>query len=308
MNSLSIVVTAYNVGPFLGRALQSAHDALAVFHAECGRDLRSEVVVVNDGSSDDTPRVLHAFLAGRTDWRVLHRSEPSSPGAARNAGVEQSQGELLFFLDGDDLFLPPHLAACWRLLREGQVDYGKTGVRLADPVHADWRGPLEQSLVINLAVKRSCHQAIGGFPDYHLYRREGGRLEREADVFMTGEDQAYNRLLAGLFRGGKVAAETVQYVRRPGNAYDRQYEKFQKPRGSHPETSNADEEYRLALAEVIVRKRLAELRRVTPGAASSEAQAALAAAREALASGRRRRAEALCRQGLEAEAGNSELW
>ena len=133
-------------------------------------------------------------------------------------------------------------------------------------------------------------------------------MEREADVFVTGEDQAYNRLLAGLFRGGKVAAETVQYVRRPGNAYDRQYEKFCRPRGTHPETHGGDEDYRLGLAEVIVQKRLAELRKAVPGAASAAAWSALTAARDALRLGEWRRAEAACRQGLEAESGNAELW
>ncbi len=230
MTSLSVIVTAYDLGHYIGRSLQSVHDARALFHAECGGEVRTEVIVVDDGSADDTPRVVQAFVAGRDGWRVLRRPGPSSPGAARNAGVEQAQGDLLFFLDGDDLFLPPHLAACWRAMREGKFDYVKSGVRLADPIHADWRGPMEHSLVINLAVRRSCHDAIGGFPDYHLFRREGARLEREADVFKTGEDQSYNRLLAGLFRGGKVASETVQYVRRPGNAYDRQYEKFRRRR------------------------------------------------------------------------------
>ena len=301
MTALSVVVTAYNLGPFVGRSLQSVHDALALFHAEFGGEVGSEVIVVDDGSADETPRVVQSFVAGRDGWRVLRRPGPSSPGAARNAGVEQAQGDFLFFLDGDDLYLPPHLAACWRALRDPGLDYVKTGVRLADPVHPDWRGPVEHSLVINLCVKRSCHDAVGGFPDYHLHRREGGRMVREAEVFLTGEDQAYNRLLAGLFRGGRVAAETVQYVRRPGNAYDRQYEKFRRPRRTHPETTDAEEEYRLGLAEVVVRKRLTELRRSVPGAASSAAAAALAAVREGLRSGDGRRAEQACRRGLESD-------
>ncbi len=65
MNALSVVVTACNVGPFVGRSLQSLHDALAAFHAEFGRDVHTEVIVVDDGSADDTPRVLHSFLVGR---------------------------------------------------------------------------------------------------------------------------------------------------------------------------------------------------------------------------------------------------
>ena len=308
MDSLSVIVTACNFGPFVGRSLQSVHDAVALFHAECGRDVRTEVIVVDDGSTDDTPAVVQSFLAGRPDWRVLHRPEPSSPGAARNAGVEQARGDLLFFLDGDDLYLPPHLAACWKAICEGGFDYVKTGVRLADPVHAEWRGPIEHTHVINLAVRRSCHDAVGGFPDYHLYRRQGDRMEREADVFVTGEDQAYNRLLSSLFHGGRVAAETVQYIRRPGNAYDRQYEKFRRPRGTYPETSSPNEEYRLGLAEVIVLKRLAELRKALPQSASIAARSALSAAREALRAADWRRADAACRHGLEVEPGNVDLW
>ncbi len=82
---------------------------------------------MDDGSTDDTPRVVQSFLAGRQGWRLLRRPEPSSPGAARNAGVGQAHGELLFFLDGDDLFLPPHLAACWRAMRDGQVRLRQVG-------------------------------------------------------------------------------------------------------------------------------------------------------------------------------------
>jgi tetratricopeptide (TPR) repeat protein len=308
MDSLTVVVTACNFGPFIGRTLRSVHDALAFLRSRPGPAPRAEVVVVDDGSTDDTPRVAEAFLAGRDGWRLLRRPEPSSPAAARNAGVEGARGDLLFFLDGDDLFLPPHFAACLDALRPGDTDYIKTGVRLADPVHPDWRGPIEHSLIINLCVKRSCHDAVGGFPDYHLFRRDGGRLAREADVFVTGEDQAYNRLVAGLFRGGRVAQETVEYVRRPGNAYDRQYEKFRRPRGTHPETTSEEEAYRLGLAEVIVQRRLVELRRALPGAASAAARAARDAASEGLRSGDVRRAEAACREGLAADPDDAGLW
>ena len=127
MDSLSVVVTAHNFGSFVARSLQSVHDALAAFRAEFEREARAEVVVVDDGSTDDTPRVVQSFLAGRQGWRLLRRPEPSSPGAARNAGVGQAHGELLFFLDGDDQFLPPHLTACWRADARGQVRLRQVG-------------------------------------------------------------------------------------------------------------------------------------------------------------------------------------
>ena len=80
MDSLSVVVTAHNFGSFVARSLQSVHDALAAFRAEFEREARAEVVVVDDGSTDDTPRVVQSFLAGRQGWRLLRRPEPSSPG------------------------------------------------------------------------------------------------------------------------------------------------------------------------------------------------------------------------------------
>ena len=64
-----------------------------------------EVVVVDDGSSDSTPDVV-----GRYRSRVLYRRQPNlGPGAARNLGIRESKGELLAFLDSDDLWLPEKL-------------------------------------------------------------------------------------------------------------------------------------------------------------------------------------------------------
>jgi tetratricopeptide (TPR) repeat protein len=318
MDSLSVVVTACNCGPFLGEALQSVHDALAALHADFGRSpgMRAEVVVVDDGSSDETPRVVEAFLAGREGWRSLRRSAPTSPAAARNAGAALARGDALFFLDGDDLFLPNHLAACLRVLREGGADFVKTGVRLADPVHPDWRGPILGSVVIKLAVRRACHEAVGGFPDYHLFRRDGERMAHEADVFFKVEDMFYNRLLAGLFRGRELAQETVEYVRRPGNAYDRQYEKFRRPRGSYPEAGSEDERYQLRLGEVIFQRRMEEMRRsaaagraspgggVVPGAAPDDAEAQVRAAAGLAAQARHEEADAAYRRALRLRPGH----
>src|SRR5205807_267090 len=131
-------------------------------------------------------------IGGRPHWRLLRREKASSPSAARNAGAAHATGTLLFFLDGDGLFLPGHLRTCWLALRDSPFDFVKTGVRLADPVHPDWRPRIEGSLVINLALRRGCHEAMGGFPDWHLFRREGDGFRHELDVFFKVEDQFYN--------------------------------------------------------------------------------------------------------------------
>src|SRR5262249_41167833 len=184
----------------------------------------------------------------------------SSPSCARNAGVEATSGELLFFLDGDDLFLPGHIDACCRELRAPQWDFVKTGVRLQDPVHPDWRPRIQHRLGLNLCPRRRCHDAVGGFPDYHLFRRHGDDFSPLADIFYKIEDQFYCELVCSLFQGVKVVAETVEYLRYPGNALDRQYAKFCRPPGQYREALDPQYRFRLALAELITRHRLDALR------------------------------------------------
>jgi glycosyltransferase involved in cell wall biosynthesis len=90
---VSIIIPAYNYAAFLPHALDSA---LAQ-----PRDL-CEVVVADDGSTDDTPRVLDAY-ASRV--RVLTQANQGLS-AARNAGIEAARGRWLLFLDADDLLFP----------------------------------------------------------------------------------------------------------------------------------------------------------------------------------------------------------
>ena len=62
-----------------------------------------ELIVVDDGSTDDTLDVL----ADITDARLsLHQQRNSGPGAARNKGIGIAQGQYVAFLDSDDLYLP----------------------------------------------------------------------------------------------------------------------------------------------------------------------------------------------------------
>ena len=65
-----------------------------------------EVVVVDDGSEDDT-----AARARRFEGVVVAESDRLGPGGARNVGVQKSSGAVLTFLDSDDLWFPWTLAS-----------------------------------------------------------------------------------------------------------------------------------------------------------------------------------------------------
>ena len=70
-----------------------------------------EIIVVDDGSDDDTAAVVEALAAKDEKSRVqLVRRENGGVSAARNSGIKASQGDYVCFLDSDDQWLPEHLA------------------------------------------------------------------------------------------------------------------------------------------------------------------------------------------------------
>lgn len=257
MPMVSVVVTACNCGEALAEALASVAAAADRLHVEAAGT--AEVVVVDDGSTDGSADLAERFAAGRVGWRMLRRPVPTSPAAARNAGAEAAAAPLLCFLDGNDRWLPGHLLACCRALADPSIDFVKTGVLLADPVHPDWRPRIEHRLVINLAVRRAAHRAVGGFPDYHLVRRDGDALVHLRDVFFRVDDRFYNEALARCCRGVRLAEVTAESRRHPGNADDRQYGRFRRPPGSPDDPLAEERACRQALAIVGPRTGIAQV-------------------------------------------------
>ena len=92
---VSVVVAAYNCEQYIRAALDSA---LAQDHP------RVELIVVDDGSSDGTP----AIVAGYPVRSI--RQQNGGQGAAKNTGVEAATGDLIAFLDHDDIWFPSKLS------------------------------------------------------------------------------------------------------------------------------------------------------------------------------------------------------
>jgi glycosyltransferase involved in cell wall biosynthesis len=95
MPLFSIIIPVYNVSSYLVDALES------VLSQSC-RDW--ECVCVNDGSTDDSGEILDSYASRDSRFRVIHQ-ENGGVSAARNAGLALACGELVLFLDADDLLL-----------------------------------------------------------------------------------------------------------------------------------------------------------------------------------------------------------
>lgn len=96
MKTVSVIIPTYNYARYLGEAIDSA----------LGQTLAPlEVIVVDDGSTDDTPELLAAY---GDRIRVL-RQKNAGVAVARNSGIAAARGEYVAFLDADDTWLPRKL-------------------------------------------------------------------------------------------------------------------------------------------------------------------------------------------------------
>ena len=87
-----------------------------------------EIIIVDDGSTDETGREAEALAISHPEVRAIHR-ENGGPGAARETGRLAARGEFIQYLDSDDLLLPTKFelqVAGLRQCGDCAVSYGKT--------------------------------------------------------------------------------------------------------------------------------------------------------------------------------------
>lgn len=127
MDTVSIIIPTYNCAERLVRALGSV-DAQTFPHE------RIEVVVVDDGSTDDTRERVAAFAAASDLTVRYQRQQNAGPAAARNHAMRLARGEVIAFLDADDAWKPAKLSRQLPLLAN------KTGVVACEHEKVDGAG------------------------------------------------------------------------------------------------------------------------------------------------------------------------
>ncbi len=200
---ISVIITTYNYGRFIAGAIESV---LGQTHPP------DEVIVVDDGSTDDTG----ATVAGYAERGVRYLWQANRGiSAARNTGIRAGQGDLLAFLDSDDRWLPDKLArqldhlarfptvglitgSEWQVYEGGRRAYY---VR-REPVGATSYYP--QILIENsignaslLLIRRACFDRVG------LFNEKVG-LGQDWDMWIR---------IAHVFPIGVVAGPLIQFTR-----------------------------------------------------------------------------------------------
>jgi glycosyltransferase involved in cell wall biosynthesis len=181
---VSVVMPAYNVAWCIGRAIDSV----------LAQDFRSyELIVVNDGSTDDTRAVLDRY----GEAVVLIDQSNRGMSAARNRGIRQARGTYIAFLDADDWWVPEKLSRQVELMtRRPELGFCSTAARVEDGdgrLLNLWRCPdgrseiLETLFAQNAAIAGGCSavivrkdllervgmfdESLGGFEDPDLWMR-----------------------------------------------------------------------------------------------------------------------------------------
>jgi glycosyltransferase involved in cell wall biosynthesis len=177
---VSVIVPCYNGAAFLEETLRSA---LAQSYPEV------EVLVVDDGSTDSSPEIARRFP-------VRYIGQPNRGLCeARNAGIRESKGDYLVFLDADDRLKPRAIEAGLRALAlrpdcamtvGDHVFITAEGAYLANstkgcPAHSHYEALLKSNfieMIASVLFRRSIFDEVGGFDptlrvaeDYELYLR-----------------------------------------------------------------------------------------------------------------------------------------
>ena len=118
MPKISLVAPVYGVENYI-------HQFLDSIRKQTFRDF--EVILVDDGSKDRCPQILDEFAKEDARYRVIHQ-ENGGVSKARNAGLEQVQGQYVYIADSDDWLEPTALEELWRAAEQ-------TG---ADIIYGDW--------------------------------------------------------------------------------------------------------------------------------------------------------------------------
>ena len=133
MLSISIVIPVYNRGTKIETTVDSA----------LAQDLSPEeveVVIVDDGSTDDTWAILNTLYGDNPRVRLFSIQNGGVAGA-RNFGLAKARGEFIAFLDHDDFWLPQKL----RLQRDAMQKSENIGVVYCNWGHFDWSGELSSN-------------------------------------------------------------------------------------------------------------------------------------------------------------------
>lgn len=208
-NIISVIIATKNGGKFLPRSIASI---------EKQTEKNIEVIVVSDGSTDDTVSIAQKLAETRPFIKIINLENNIGPGLARNVGVKEAKGDYIALLDDDDEWVDEKKLRNQRKFLDENLEYILVGAAETEFVSedekllelykpkADDAGIRNKILISNqfitssIMFKKNIFEKVGGFADM--------RLAEDYDLWLR------------LAQEGKVAniqgCKTRYYVRQTG--------------------------------------------------------------------------------------------
>ena len=186
---ISVVIPAFNAGKYISSCLESVL-------AQTFSDL--EVVIVDDGSTDNTLEIISACADDRVR---LYTQANSGSAAARNKGVQEARGEWIAFIDADDIWAPEklekQLTTCQDKVWSHTDSYYIGGVyakntKASDLCRKHAGDVFEELLVENsvgtscVMIKKTCFDEFAGFDTSYRALQDWGLWLRVASKYPIG--------------------------------------------------------------------------------------------------------------------------
>jgi len=221
---ISVVIPAYNSGRTVTRSLDSVLSQTLT---------PLEVIVVDDGSVDDTFAIVSDYIAyyGLSSWRLL-RQRNGGPACARDAAIRVARGSHVALLDADDVWLPYKLETTMAIVLMHRLDIigarvhyrsGNDRCRLLDARRMLFSNPYFTSTVM---FSRVAYSDIGGFDlnqryseDYKLWLAFAwrgmrcGQMSQSMAIYRADATGLHNGLSSHLWRMQKNEIGNYRWLR-----------------------------------------------------------------------------------------------
>lgn len=205
---VSVVVPAYNVGQYITECIKSVQNQTYP---------NWELIIVDDGSKDDTCEIVHRLAA--LDSRIrLHQQPNAGVSAARNKGLSLSKGRYVIFLDGDDYWVKEclHELVSAIVLSSADVSYSGYNHVYSNGFSRNYRYEYPSGNVLLQAIQGKVRFHIGAL------LIDKALLERHHILFtegcLVGQDLEVMLKVAAVAKVQAVPLNLLMYRVRPNSA------------------------------------------------------------------------------------------
>ena len=223
---VSVIVPLYNAAPFIGEALESVI-------ASTYRPM--EVVVVDDGSTDNSLSIAQDIAKRHPEIKVLHQPN-AGVSAARNHAIREAKGTFILPLDADDTISPTYIAHAVEAMKDDVRVVGSKAEYIGAK-QGEWKLPnyspellaRRNMIPITSLFRKADWMRVGGFCEEEIYREDWdfwlSMMELGGKFVRLEETGLYYRVLQGSRRSQAKAQKRaiVDAINRRHGAYIEQY-------------------------------------------------------------------------------------